>query len=195
MKWAKHNKIKQNEKFNLKGDLLKIIFKEIGEGKIKLPFEFTGHTELRTEDASVKTTYHAHPNFLGLPWYDWCHVAYADGDDDDDDTIYYYPAKIMGFVTFPANTVNNEPREMGYAAVRTSTMPVQWEDLTREFIMPFNLSKDVNNSYVLVPFSAITQPLAVIDDYGGDNSTKHFACLPRQCWSRYFGDKIKVVTD
>ena len=191
VKWAKHNKIKQNEKFNLKGDLLKIIFKEIGEGKIKLPFEFTGHTELRTEDASVKTTYHAHPNFLGLPWYDWCHVAYADGDDDGDNTIYYYPAKIMGFVTFPANTVKNEPREVGYAAVRTSTMPVQWEDLTREFIMPFNLSKDVNNSYVLVPFSAITQPLAVIEDYGGDNSTKHFACLPRQCWSRYFGDKIK----
>ncbi len=52
------------------------------------------------------------------------------------------------------------------------------------------IGTDMDVSYVTVSISVLVHPLCVIPDYGG-HQTFYVIVLPKQNWSRYFGDKIQ----
>ncbi len=54
----------------------------------------------------------------------------------------------------------------------------------------FLIGTDMDISDVTVPISALVNPLCVIPDYGG-HQTSYIIVLPKRNWSRYFGDKIQ----
>jgi hypothetical protein len=62
--------------------------------------------------------------------------------------------------------------------------------LEHKFFIKTFIGTDIDALYVTVPISALVHPLCVIPDYGG-HQTSYTIVLPKQNWSRYFGDKIQ----
>ncbi len=75
------------------------------------------------------------------------------------------------------------------AVVQCSVQPLIWAILENKFWVKFTLGEDIYVSYVTVPMEAIVHPLCVIPDIGGELNA-YFVILPKQNWSRFFGDKI-----
>jgi hypothetical protein len=55
------------------------------------------------------------------------------------------------------------------------------------FLVKFTLGEDINVSYVTVPVAATVK----IPNIGGDPNA-YFVNLPKQNWSQFFDDKIRV---
>ncbi len=54
------------------------------------------------------------------------------------------------------------------AVVWCSTLPINWTDVQKKFILKCKLGEDFNVPYVTVPVSSILHPLITFPDYGGD---------------------------
>ena len=55
-------------------------------------------------------------------------------------------------------------------------------------MVKIKIGTDIEISYVTVPITALVHPLRVIPD-GGD-LTSYIIILPKQNWSRCFGDRV-----
>ena len=64
--------------------------------------------------------------------------------------------------------------------------------LKRTFFCTIRLGQTFEVLVVTVPLSALVHPLCVIPDYGSEDNS-FIVVLPKQNWSRYFGDKITKV--
>jgi hypothetical protein len=93
----------------------------------------------------------------------------------------YYPSKIFGFITISETTE---------AVIQFSEKPLIWSDLENKFFVKIIIGTDMDVSYVTVPISVLVHPLCVVPDYGS-HQTSYIIVLPKQNWSRYFGDKVQ----
>jgi hypothetical protein len=66
---------------------------------------------------------------------------------------------------------------------------LNWSDLENNVLLKTTIGTDMDVSFVTVPISALVHPLCVIPDEGVDK-TSYIIILPKQNWSRYFGDKV-----
>ena len=72
LKWNSHNKAKKNAGgFKLSKEFLNIVYQEIRERDIPLPISLRGYTEMHMKDDAQDNIFRAHPQYRGLPWYDW----------------------------------------------------------------------------------------------------------------------------
>ena len=53
--------------------------------------------------------------------------------------------------------------------MQCSVDSLEWSRVEEEFIVHFHLCNDFECSYVTVPISALTHPLCIVPDYGGDD--------------------------
>ena len=163
---------------NLHPDLLRIIYRECSEyqqengcdGDITV----IGYTEMKTMCDDLPCTFHASPNLQGRPWYDWAYVQYDIDSDEDNcsvegDTSTYFPSMVLGFIQLPGKDKQ--------VVICTSTQPMPWKRLRKDFICPTTLSDNFHSSYVLAPLSSIVHPLLVFKDYGNVNARTYFYSL------------------
>ncbi len=78
------------------------------------------------------------------------------------------------------------------AVVQCSVDSLEWSRVEEEFIVHFHLCNDFEHSYMTVPISALTHPLCIVPDYGGDGEYSYMVILPRRNWSQYFSSFIKA---
>jgi hypothetical protein len=124
--------------------------------------------------------FYAHPNLLGLQWYDWAYVHFQITLSNGNEQFAYYPSLILGFI--------NVEKEV-QAVVQCAVNPVEWSTIQTNLIVKFQLSDHFDELYVIVPTSSIIHPLCVIKDYGG-NSCTYMVILPKKNWSDYFTDRL-----
>ena len=177
--WRYNNEKKNNAKYQLKTDLIQLIRQELTSRNIGLPCNLQGNTILTTPTDSGSILYRAHPFYHGTSWYDWALVGFMETNRLGNEEEHLYPSKIIGYITFPNDSVS-------YAAVQCSIKPVAWVTLMKKFIVEFSIGVQLHISYVFVPISAIVHPLMVLPKYENKNSTSYFAVLPKRNWSRYF---------
>ena len=200
VRWHSRNKSKQaSGKYALHADLLRVVYREVARRGMNLPVTLEGYTELFVRNISEDkcSTFYAHPHFQGKEWYDWAYVHYIEEHrskgSGKDSTVTaelhgQYPAKILGFISFPKPEGGCED----FAVARTSVSPVPWDCIQDDFITSFRLSTKFNSHYVMMPLSSIIYPMAVFPDFGGADPSKHFVALPRSSWSDFFGRTISV---
>ncbi len=179
-------KVKKNKKhYCIDKDLVRVIMKEMrqkcitefGEGyKIKGYAQATASTQ----DGN-RVIFYRHPYFQGRMWYDWAYVHFEEINSSGDAVENYYPSKILGFITISGTTE---------AVIQCSEKSLTWSDLENKFFVKTIIGTDMDVSYITVPISALVHPLCVIPDYGG-RQMSYTIVLPKQNWSRYFGDKIQ----
>lgn len=182
--WANKKK-KSRPEYKLHPTLLKILTRVLKKKKIATA-KFNGHTEAKIRDDGVEHTFRAHPWYRGHPWYDWGLVEYRNPGRGGSSDTKTYPARIYGFAKLDGNG-DEEIR----AAIRTSSRPMSWEKVKKEFIADFDLGVE-EKSYDFVPLTSIVSPLFVFRDVGG-RKTKCFVALPKRCWSDYFDERILVA--
>ena len=157
-----------------------MVYCEIRIRNLTLPISLRGATEMHMKDSELNAIFPAHPKYHGAEWYDWFYVDYS----EDENSTTHYPSLILGYINLPALGDNDTMEEL--AIVRTSTRPVPWEDVTKNFVQEFNLSLDLDKCHVAVPLESIVYPLTVFHDHGG----RIFITLLKRCWSKYFTDQI-----
>jgi hypothetical protein len=59
-------------------------------------------------------------------------------------------------------------------------------------IVQIKLGIDFNVSFVTVPIEALVHPLCVFPDNNKKNCDSFYVVLPKQNWSRYFGERIQI---
>ncbi len=67
--------------------------------------------------------------------------------------------------------------------------PLSWDDIQQNFVVDIEIEQTFDVSFVFVPIKLIVHPLCVMPD-DGDNMNKYFVVLPKQNWSRFFGNNI-----
>jgi hypothetical protein len=92
----------------------------------------------------------------------------------------FYPSRMLGFIT------SNGTRE---TVIQCSLNPLSWEDIQQKFVVDIEIGQNFDASFVFVPINSIVHPLCIIPD-DGDNMNKYFVVLPKQYWSRFFGNNI-----
>ena len=150
---------------------------ELGE-----EFMIEGYTRATTTTKNGnRVIFYAHPYFQGRKWYDWAYVHFeeitASGSGESEEK--YYPSKILGFIMMIGT-----PK----AVIQCSEKPLIWSDMEKKIVETI-IGTDMDFSHVTVPISVLVQPLCVIPDDGGDQ-TSYIIILPKHNWSRYFGDKV-----
>ena len=185
----KKRDVNSQEKYNLHPDFIKVIMREIEDKKIGLPTILNGFTRLAiTNTQGTRLSFVANPSYQGGAWYDWCLVLFWESNKAGEEEESLYPSQILGFIEM----IDDENGREQCAVVRCSTLPINWSDIQKKFILKCKLGEDFNLSYVTVPVSSIVHPLITFPDYGGDSGSQFFIVLPKRNWSRYFGDKIKI---
>jgi hypothetical protein len=114
-------------------------------------------------------------------WYDWAYVHFEEINTSGDAVEDYYILKILGFIIISGTTE---------AVIQCSEKPLIWSNLANKFFVKTINGTDMDVSFVTVPISALVHPVCVIPDSGG-YQTSYIIVLPKQNWSRYFGDKIQ----
>jgi hypothetical protein len=67
--------------------------------------------------------------------------------------------------------------------------PLSWEDIQQKFVVDIEIGQNCDASFVFVLIELIVHPWYIIPD-DGDNMNKYFVVLPKQNWSRFFGNNI-----
>ena len=185
----KKRDVNSQEKYNLHPDFIKVIMREIEGKRIGLPTILNGFTRLAiTNTQGTRSSFVANPSYQGGAWYDWGLVSFWESNKSGEEEESLYPSQILGFIEM----IDDENGREQCAVVRCSTLPINWSDVQKKFILKCKLGEDFNLSYVTVPVSSIVHPLITFPDYGGDSGSQYFIVLPKRNWSRYFGDKIKI---
>jgi hypothetical protein len=94
----------------------------------------------------------------------------------------YFPSKLLGFIT------TNGTRE---AVVQCSVNPLHWDDMKLNFIVDIELELNFDVLFIFVPIESIVHPLCVIPD-NSDQTNRYLNVLPKQSWSRSFGNNISI---
>lgn len=111
-----------------------------------------------------------------------------DDDCDENGVIEHYPSKVLGFI----DVGNGEAR----AVIQCASNAMEWSSVEENFFVPFNLGTCWNDSFQMVPLTALVHPICVIKDTGslyGDN--RHIVVLPKRNWGQYFSDYIRRSLD
>ena len=149
--------------------------------------QIVGYTRASIIDSQGEEIhFSAHPNYHGGQWYDWAYVYFEVDDENGKSRAQYYPSKILGFIR-----VEGEVE----AVVQCSVDSLEWARVEEEFVVHFRLCNNFERSYVTVPISALTHPLCVVPDYGGDDEYGYMVVLPRRNWSQYFSSFIEAFHD
>jgi hypothetical protein len=120
------------------------------------------------------------PCYNGEEWYDWAMVHFEETNPFGENIETFYPSRLLGFIT------SNGTRE---AVIQCLLNPQSWEDIQQKFVVDIEFGQNFNASFVFVPIELIVHPLCIIPD-DGDNLNKYFVVLPKQNWSRFFGNNI-----
>jgi hypothetical protein len=92
----------------------------------------------------------------------------------------FYPYWLLGFIT------SNGTLEV---AIQCLLNPLSWEDIQQKFVVDIEIGQNFDASFIFVHIELIVHPLCIIPDVG-DNMNKYFVVLPKQNWSRFFGNNI-----
>ena len=76
------------------------------------------------------------------------------------------------------------------AVIQCAKKHLCWDILINHFVIPIEIGRHFNVSYVVVPIESIVHPLCVIPE-DGENLDRYFVVLPKRNWSTYFGNRIK----
>ena len=76
------------------------------------------------------------------------------------------------------------------AVVESSVTEVSCKQMQREFVVNFHMNPNDERNCCIVSLKAITHPLFVFEDNGG-NKGSYYCSLPERKWGRYFGMQIK----
>ncbi len=182
MLWHSKNTDKTNNPNNeLSRDLVRCLYRKItAEGEDLT--HITGYTRaiVTSLTSQEKNIFYSHPCYQGEEWYDWAMVHYEETNQAGDHIETYYPSKLLGFIQ------TNGIRE---AVIRCSVNPLSWDDIQQNFTIYFQLGKNFDVLFTIVPIESIVHPLCIIRD-DGEDLNRYFVVLPKRNWSRYFGYHI-----
>lgn len=186
--WASNNKAKskmgQSDPDKL---LLNLIFSEAAQADVCGSFSVVCYTEMKTECEGTDVTFRACPHFQGGQWFDWAFInfnEYAGKRNEQVEVTRSYPSVLHAFMKYSWSSTY-------HAAATTSTTPVPWDRLQRQFLTKFTLGTGKGGCSCTVPVTSVARPLMAIKDIGGEDGS-YFCVLPRREWSRFFGDKIDL---
>jgi hypothetical protein len=92
----------------------------------------------------------------------------------------FYPSQLLGLIN------SNGTHEV---VIQCSLNHLSWDNIQQSFVVYIEIGQNFDVSFVFVPIKLIVHPLCIIPDYR-DNINKYFVVLPKQNWSRFFGNNI-----
>ncbi len=170
-------------------------------------FQVTGYTshKMKLEGHDAPVIFHANEFTHGAKWYDWAMVKFYQQNRLEEESTC--PCQVLGFFKYSTpgtptpHLVNNLRYSPGdvytqrltddtlYAVVHSADDYLLWDYFKESFICDFYLGS-VEKCLYIVPVEAISDPLWVVPDIGGDKKTRHWCCLPERMWGDYFSGYI-----